>query len=118
MSYPLAGETITRTLRNVEFGHGRARDEPAPPEIAEYFRAWQEAFREMGEDRQEWERDRSRAAWLIYEMTQDYYDRIHNHLRKVLRKHRDHVYTCDGMRFWLHTESHGCRREVLKVEEI
>jgi len=116
--YPLPGETITRTLRGVEFGHDRPRDEPAPPEIASYFRAMEAAWDDVGTERQNWLLDHTRDAYATYHATITVYERLHNQLLKVLKHHRDHVYTCDGCRFWLHAEPHGCRREVIKIEEV
>ena len=118
MTYPLAGETVIRTMTGVEFGHARPRDEPAPPEIASYFRALQAAFDDVGTERQHWLADRGRASFFAYTFAQGVYERLDNHLRKQLRKHRDHVYVCDGCRFWLDAEPHGCRREVIKIEEV
>ncbi len=116
--YPPPGETVVKTLRNVSFGRARPQDEPAPPEIAAYFRALQEAFAEVGVERQHWLADRGRAAFFAYTFAQGVYERLHNHLLKTLRKHRDRCYTCDGYRFWLHTEPHGCRRDVVRIEEV
>src|SRR4051794_2598110 len=108
MSYPLPGETITRTMTGVEFGCAPPRDEPAPPEIATYFRALQEAFDDMGMLQQQWTLDRSKPAFAAYSLATGVYERIYNALLKKLRRHRDRCFTCDGHRFWLHVESHGC----------
>ncbi len=118
MSYPLAGETVTRTLRNVEFGGARPRDEPAPPEIAEAFRAMQEAFAEMGSAHQQWQADRGLAAWQAFCDATDYYNSMHNALLRKLRRHRDRCFVSDGCRFWLHVEAGGCRREIVRIEEV
>ncbi len=118
MNYPLAGETVVKTLRGVEFGTGRPRDEPAPSEIAEYFRALQEAFTEVGVERQHWLADRGPSAFAAYILAQGVYERLYNHLLKRLRKHRDRCFVCDGHRFWLHVEAGGCRRESVRIEAI
>lgn len=118
MSYPLPGETVIRTLRNVEFGAVPPRDEPAPPEIAEYFRAMQSAWLEVGAEHQTWMQQRDAPSWYAWSAALSVYEHLHNHLLKVLRKHRDHCYTCDGCRFWLHTEAGGCRRETVRIEEV
>lgn len=118
MSYPLPGETVTKTLRNVEFGSARPRDEPAPPELAEVFRAMQGAFAEMGSAYQEWRNDRCRAAFDGYRNALDYYESMHYALLRALRRRPGRCYTCDGHRFWLYVEPDGCRRNVIKMEAI
>jgi hypothetical protein len=117
-TYPLPGETITRTLRNIEFGCARPRDEPAPPEIAKLFRSMQTAFNDMGTDYQAWRNDRCQAAFINYRNALDYYESMHAALLRALRRRPGRCYTCDGHRFWLHTEPGGCRRNVVEVEAI
>jgi hypothetical protein len=116
--YPLPGETVTRTLRHVEFGHGRPRDEPAPREIAAMFRTMQEAFDDMGMLQEQWTVDRSRAAFDNYRNALDHYESMHAALMRALRRRPGRCYTCDGHRFWLFVEPDGCRRNVVKVETI
>lgn len=117
-SYPFPGETITRTLRNIEFGCGRPRDEPAPPEIAALFREEESAFHEMGAARQCWLADRSQPMLTAYRAAAFHHGLMYNALLRVMRSHRDHCYTYDGCRFWLHTEPHGCRRNTIRIEAI
>jgi hypothetical protein len=117
-TYPLAGETVTRTLRNVEFGTGRPRDEPAPPEIAELFRTMQTAFDELGVACQQRREDPSPPTFVAHRNAVDYYESMHAALLRALRRRPGRCYTCDGHRFWLYVESHGCRRNVIKIEEL
>jgi hypothetical protein len=118
VTYPLPGETVTRTLRGVEFGTSRPRDEPAPPEIVCLFRSMQSAFDELGSVHQEWRNDRGQAAFAAYRHTLDYYESMHAALMRALRRRPGRCYTCDGCRFWLDVEYHGCRHNVVKIEEV
>jgi hypothetical protein len=115
--YPLPGEIVTRTLRHVEFGCARPRDEPAPRDIAAMFRAMQEAFDELGSAHQHWMVDHARAAFTAYKHALDYYESMHAALMRALRRRPGRCYVCDGCRFWLFVEPDGCRRNVLRIEE-
>jgi hypothetical protein len=118
MTYPLPGETVVRTLRNVEFGHGRPRDEPAPPLLADLFRAVEDARLVMENEYRDWGLERSHAAHEAYIRALGAWERRYNDLLRAMGRHRDKCYVCDGYRFWLHTEPDGCRKNSVRIEDI
>ncbi len=86
------GERLIRTMANVEFGHNRPPDEPAPEHVAKLYQSFATA--------QDDER--------IYHWSK---------LSRALRNHRSSCYIVDGVRLQWYTEPYGCRREYLKIEE-
>ncbi len=86
------GERLIRTMTNVEFGHGRPPDEPAPERVIKHYRAWITSGCNHVDH------------WLD--------------LRRAMKNHRSSCYVVDGVRIEWYTEPHGTRREYLKITEI
>ncbi len=87
------GERLIRTMTNVEFGHQRPPDEPAPEHVVRLYRTYVET-----------QYHKPILSWVD--------------LSRALKNHRSSCYVVDGVRLQWYTEPHGCRREYLKIEEI
>lgn len=118
-TYPLPGETIARSLRNVTFGMARPLDEPAPPELAALFIAWRAA--EDEEDQAYMAHDvarYSRSHFCVWLETQSRVKEAYGRLADALKKHRHRCYVINNQRFWWHIDVEGCRREYVKHQDI
>ncbi len=93
------GERLIRTMTNVEFGHGRPPDEPAPERVIQLYQRFVEALDD--------ERISFRSQLFF-----------RSQLSRAMRYHRSSCYTVNGVRLQWYTEPHGTRREYLKITEI
>ncbi len=87
------GERLIHTMANVEFGHNRPPDEPAPEHVVKLYQSFARAL------------DDERVFFR-------------SQLSRAMRNHRSSCYVVDGVRLEWYTEPHGCRREYLKITEI
>jgi hypothetical protein len=118
MSYPLPGETVVETRRNVEFGHGYEPDEPLPADLIPLYRTLDIAWRRKEVFRLTWERSDTHATWDAYNSCQTDYEHRHNDLLRAMGAHKYKSYIYDGCRIRLVIEPSGCRRHRLEIEAI
>jgi hypothetical protein len=118
VTYPLEGETIAETRRNVEFGHGYEPDEPLPQPLVPLYRALDIAWRHKEMARITWERSDTHANWYAYNSCLTHYENRYNDLLRAMDLHKYKSYIYDGCRIRLVIEPSGCRRHRLEIREI
>ncbi len=104
------GERLIRTLANVEFGHNRPPDEPAPEHVVKLYHAWKPIETELLEARLTGRYPEKDIGGIEYHAWRA--------LVQSMKNHRSSCYIVDGVRLEWYTEPHGCRREYLKIEEV
>jgi hypothetical protein len=118
MTYPLPGETVTRTLTGVEFGGGYAPDEPAPELVAALFRGLHLAHLRAKTAWSIWERQETHEAWERYSRRSGDWQHRLNDLLREMGKHKYKSYLCNGYRIRLVIEPGGCRHQYLEITEV
>lgn len=118
MNYPLPGETVVRTLRNVLFGPRYSADELAPRDVEVCWHAFRSADLEADAARTRWMRHGDHLAWHAY---CDNYQRMqhrYNDLLRLMYAHKSKSYVVDNYRIRLVVEPEGCRRCYLDIREF
>jgi hypothetical protein len=118
VTYPLPGETVVETRRNVEFGHAYEPDEPLPPGLIPLYRTLDIAWRKKELARITWERRDDFASWHVYNRLLTDYEHRYNDLLRAMVSHKYKSYIYDGCRVRLVIEPSGCRRHRLEIEQI
>ncbi len=111
------GERLIRTLTNVEFGHNRPPDEPAPLQVVILYHLWLARHAKSEVAATQYDTSQSRADFASWVQAGDMEGSAWRNITGCMRNHRSSCYVVDGVRLQWYTEPHGSRREYLKIEE-